>query len=150
MTLVLFSSPSSLSIVCYLSLAKKSIPSGYSHAPINSICALIVSSLYFSSPVTPRSLLILLASLVTSGSYFFYIGTRYDIAQLYPFTCKFHFIFIYTKIKIHCEFVPHVHICSSVEEHLGCFHFLVIVKRILLVHGIFWAYAMDRNSWVIW
>jgi hypothetical protein len=24
------------------------------------------------------------------------------------------------------------------------------VKRILLVHGIFWAYAMDRNSWVIW
>lgn len=103
--LVLFVSPSSLSILCYLSLAKKSVPCGYSHFLTPSICALLVSSLYFSSIVLPRSLwlswlLRLLQAVLYIGLVYMVWYNRYAIIQLYPFYLQISFYFYLYLNKI--------------------------------------------------
>lgn len=42
------------------------------------------------------------------------------------------FNFFFTPdIELHCVYVPHFHYLSSVEGHLGCLYFLVIMMNVM-------------------
>ena len=56
--------------------------------------------------------------------------TQDDRLTFHPFACKIYDVYIFnSQIVFHYVHVTHFLIHSSVEGHLGCFHFLAIINK---------------------